>query len=57
MSLNTDLCDVVQGGDDPTDLAQADGRDGHMLTERVDMRQTFRYVPNITRGTILRLLG
>ncbi|MBS5047022.1 MAG: hypothetical protein KH006_03470 [Firmicutes bacterium] len=44
-------------GDDPTDLAQADGRDGHMLTERVDMRQTFRNVPNITRGTILRLLG
>jgi hypothetical protein len=28
-----------------------------MLTERVDMRQTFRNVPNITRGTILRLLG
>ena len=33
------------------------GRDGHMLTERVDMRQTFQNVPNITCGTILRLLG
>lgn len=33
------------------------GRDGHMLTERVDMRQTFQNVPNITYETILRLLG
>lgn len=33
------------------------GRDGHMLTERVDMKQTFRNVPNITYETIVRLLG
>lgn len=32
------------------------GRDGHMLTERVDMRQTFQNVPNITYETILRIL-
>lgn len=32
------------------------GRDGHMLTERVDMQQTFQNVPNITYETILRLL-
>ena len=32
------------------------GRDGHMLTERVDMRQTFQNVPNITYGTIKGLL-
>lgn len=32
------------------------GRDGHMLTERVDMRQTFQNVPNITYETIKRLL-
>lgn len=32
------------------------GRDGHMLTERVDMRQTFQNVPNITYETICRLL-
>lgn len=32
------------------------GKDGHMLTERVDMHQTFQNVPSITRGTILRLL-
>ena len=33
------------------------GRDGHMLTERVDMQQTFQNVPNITYETICRLLG
>lgn len=33
------------------------GKDGHMLTERVDMQQTFENVPRITLGTILRLLG
>lgn len=33
------------------------GRDGHMLTERVDMQQTFQNVPNITYETIKRLLG
>ena len=32
------------------------GRDGHMVTERVDMKQTFRNVPNITCETILKLL-
>ena len=32
------------------------GRDGHMLTERVDMRQTFQNVPNITYETIKGLL-
>lgn len=32
------------------------GRDGHMLTERVDMRQTFQNVPNITYETICGLL-
>lgn len=32
------------------------GRDGHMLTERVDMQQTFQNVPNITYETIRRLL-
>ena len=32
------------------------GRDGHMLTERVDMKQTFRNVPNITYETIVELL-
>lgn len=32
------------------------GRDGHMLTERVDMKQTFRNVPNITYETVLELL-
>lgn len=32
------------------------GRDGHMLTERVDMQQTFQNVPNITYETITRLL-
>ncbi len=33
------------------------GRDGHMLTERVDMKQTFRNVPNITYETVRTLLG
>ena len=33
------------------------GRDGHMLTERVDMRQTFQNVPNITYETVKRLLS
>jgi arginine utilization protein RocB len=33
------------------------GRDGHMLTERVDMKQTFRNVPNIAYEAILRLLS
>ena len=33
------------------------GRDGHMLTERVDMQQTFQNVPNITYETILGLIG
>ena len=33
------------------------GRDGHMLTERVDMKQTFRNVPNITYETVKTLLG
>lgn len=32
------------------------GRDGHMLTERVDMVQTFQNVPNISYETICRLL-
>ena len=32
------------------------GRDGHMLTERVDMVQTFRNVPNISYETIRQLL-
>lgn len=32
------------------------GRDGHMLTERVDMRQTFQNVPNITYETIKGML-
>ena len=32
------------------------GRDGHMLTERVDMKQTFENVPNITVETIRTLL-
>lgn len=33
------------------------GRDGHMLTERVDMRQTFLNVPNITYETVIGLIG
>ena len=33
------------------------GRDGHMLTERVDMRQTFQNVPNITYEAVKRLLS
>lgn len=33
------------------------GRDGHMLTERVDMVQTFRNVPNITCEAILSMLS
>lgn len=33
------------------------GRDGHMLTERVDMVQTFRNVPNISYETIRQLLS
>lgn len=33
------------------------GRDGHMLTERVDMKQTFRNVPNITFESICTLLS
>ena len=32
------------------------GRDGHMLTERVDMYHTFQNVPNITYETIVDLL-
>ncbi|NLY35967.1 MAG: M20/M25/M40 family metallo-hydrolase [Tissierellia bacterium] len=32
------------------------GKDGHMLTERVDKKQTFDNVPAITTGTILALL-
>lgn len=32
------------------------GKDGHMLTERVDKKHTFDNVPSITRGTILKLL-
>lgn len=32
------------------------GKDGHMLTERVDMKHTFENVPNITYETVLRLL-
>lgn len=32
------------------------GRDGHMLTERVDMKHTFQNVPNITYETLLKLL-
>lgn len=32
------------------------GRDGHMLTERVDMRQTFLNVPNITYETVREML-
>ena len=33
------------------------GRDGHMLTERVDMQQTFQNVPNITYETIIGMIG
>ncbi len=33
------------------------GRDGHMLTERVDMLHTFRNVPNIAYETIIELLS
>ncbi len=33
------------------------GRDGHMLTERVDMKHTFENVPNLTYETVCRLLG
>lgn len=33
------------------------GRDGHMLTERVDMLQTFLNVPNLTYQTIIKLLS
>ncbi len=33
------------------------GRDGHMLTERVDMRHTFLNVPNIIYHTIRNLLN
>ncbi|NCB41638.1 MAG: M20/M25/M40 family metallo-hydrolase [Clostridia bacterium] len=33
------------------------GRDGHMITERVDMKQTFENVPNISYETIKALLG
>ena len=32
------------------------GRDGHMLTERVDMKQTFRNVPNISYEAIRSML-
>lgn len=32
------------------------GHDGHMLTERVDMRHTFQNVPNITYEVVTRLL-
>jgi len=32
------------------------GRDGHMLTERVDMQQTFQNVPNITYEAVASLL-
>ena len=38
-------------------IGQFSGRDGHMLTERVDMLQTFQNVPNITYETIKGLLG
>ena len=33
------------------------GKDGHMLTERVDMYHTFQNVPNITYETIAKLLA
>lgn len=33
------------------------GRDGHMLTERVDMLHTFQNVPNIIYETIKELIG
>jgi arginine utilization protein RocB len=33
------------------------GRDGHMVTERVDMKQTFENVPNMAYETIKTLLG
>ena len=33
------------------------GRDGHMLTERVDMLQTFRNVPNISYEAIVSMLS
>ena len=33
------------------------GRDGHMLTERVDMIQTFRNVPNIAYEAIIDMLS
>jgi arginine utilization protein RocB len=33
------------------------GRDRHMLTERVDMQQTFQNVPNITYETIIGMIG
>ena len=32
------------------------GNDGHMLTERVDMKHTFQNVPNITYETVRKLL-
>lgn len=32
------------------------GKDGHKITERVHMKHTFDYVPNITFNTITRLL-
>lgn len=33
------------------------GKDGHKFTERVHMKHTFEYIPNITYQTIKRLLG
>lgn len=33
------------------------GKDGHKITERVHMKHTFEYIPNLTYQTITRLLG
>lgn len=46
----------ILGIDVPVVNVGSFGRDGHMLTERVDMRHTFENVPNITYLTIRGLL-
>jgi len=33
------------------------GKDGHKMTERVHMKYSFENVPNMTYGTIKRLIG
>ena len=49
--------DKIMGINVPVVNIGAFGRDGHMLTERVDMVQTFRNVPNITCEAILSMLS